>query len=747
MILKKTNKKTLNLIEKIKNYIVLFYKSTSNSYTAVYFSDNKLFALLLIATTFINPQAGICGLIAVVFSNLLAYLMGYNEYTISRGYYGFNSLLVGLGLGIAYEPGLAFYMLLIFASMLTFFITLAMEGIIGKYALPYLSLPFLFAIWLISIATRHYTSLIVSQSGIYVLNEIYSVGGNELVNQYHQLSNLDIPVSLSIYLKSLGAIFFQYNILGGLLIAIGLLIYSRISFVLSLIGFYTAFYFYQFIGGNINELSYNFIGFNFILTAIAIGGFFIVPSRSSYFWVILLTPLIAIVSSGSALVLWTFQLSIYSLPFNVVVLLFLYVLKLRVRNTLNIEEVAFQQFSPERNLYSQLNSKKRFKNTFYFPVSLPFWGEWTISQGHDGDKTHKGEWSHAWDFVIKDYDNKTYSGYGLQKKDFYCFEKPVLAPADGTIEDIISNIEDNEISDVNVNDNWGNTVIIKHAPYLYSKICHLKKDSVKFKKNDAVKRGDVIAACGNSGRSPEPHVHFQLQANHFVDAKTIDFPISYYILKTTDGYEFKQFEKPKEGEAISNIERNILLTEAYKFIPGRKFKFAVKDSDKNSEEEIVEWEVEVDYYNNPYIHCKTSNSKAYFANDGNIHYFKHFEGNKDSLLFYFFMASYKVMTGFYKKLTLRDQYPVYLLNNRIVLFFQDFVAPFFMFIKADYTLQYDYINDPMTSGMIRLKSKAEMKIGGLVRKSMDFELEFANDTIKAIIAHDKNRTIEATCVE
>jgi urea transporter len=96
-----------------------------------------------------------------------------------------------------------------------------------------------------------------------VLNEIYSVGGNELVNQYHQLSNWDIPVSLSIYLKSLGAIFFQYNILGGLLIAIGLLIYSRISFVLSLIGFYTAFYFYQFIGGNINELSYNFIGFNF----------------------------------------------------------------------------------------------------------------------------------------------------------------------------------------------------------------------------------------------------------------------------------------------------------------------------------------------------------------------------------------------------------------------------------------------------------------------------------------------------
>ncbi len=736
----------MNLIEKIKNYILLFYRSTLNSYSAVYFSDNKLFALLLLGVTFINPQAGLSGLIAVVVSNLLAYLMGYNEFTISRGYYGFNSLLVGLGLGVTFDPGSAFFMLLVFSSILTFFITIAMEGIIGKYALPYLSVPFLFAIWLIFIATRHYTSLVVSQNGIYVLNEIYSAGGTELVNQYHLLNNLGIPESLNIYFKSLGAIFFQYSVLGGMLIALGILIYSRISFSLSLIGFYTAFFFYKFIGGNINELSYNYIGFNFILTAIAIGGFFIVPSRSSYFWVVILTPLIAIVTSGSIMVFWTFQLSIYSLPFNVIVLLFLYVLKFRVRPTLRIEEVAFQQYSPERNLYSQQNNKKRFRNSFYFPVSLPFWGTWTVSQGHGGKQTHKGEWEHAWDFVIKNSDGKTYSGFGLQKKDFYCFEKPVLAPADGEVEYVINNVDDNEIGEVNVNDNWGNTIIIKHAPYLYSKICHLKKDSVKYKKGDTVKRGDIIASCGNSGRSPEPHVHFQLQANPFIDAKTIDFPISYFILCNEDRYEFRQFEKPKENDIISNIEKNILMTEAYKLNPGRKFQFNVKDSEKE-EEEIVEWEVEVDYYNNSYIFCKNTKSKAYFANDGNIHYFKHFEGDKDSLLFYFFMASYKVMTGFYKDLIVKDQYPVYLLNNKFLLFFQDFVAPFFMFINADYTLHYDNIDDPMTSKTIILKSKAEMKIGNMVRKSMDFELELSNDTIHKITHHNKERTIEAICTE
>ena len=97
----------------------------------------------------------------------------------------------------------------------------------------------------------------------------------------------------------------------------------------------------------------------------------------------------------------------------------------------------------------------RFHQSEGLSISLPFLGKWTVSQGHEGEHTHKDSYRHAWDFVITDLDGKQFSGKGDYAEDYYCFDKPVLAPADGTVEYIIDNIEDNIIGDTNVKDNWG----------------------------------------------------------------------------------------------------------------------------------------------------------------------------------------------------------------------------------------------------------------------------------------------------
>ena len=104
------------------------------------------------------------------------------------------------------------------------------------------------------------------------------------------------------------------------------------------------------------------------------------------------------------------------------------------------------------------------------------------------------------------------------------------------------------------------------------------------------------------------------------------------------------------------------------------------------------------------------------------------------------------MLGFYKNIVVKDLYPVYLLNNKAIMFLQDFIAPFYMFIKSEYTLKYNYIDDPMSSNHIVLKSKAETKISNITRKSIDFEMEFKNDSLYKLTIIKNGKTIEARCI-
>lgn len=733
------------MLEKLKNIFPQFLQSILNSYTQVFFSNDRIFAIILIGVSFFDLNAGISGLIAVLVSNITAYLMGFNRHNIKSGYYGFNPLLVGLGLGIYYQMHIEFVLILLFASLFTLFITVMLEGVIGKYGLPYLSISFLFGIWIVTLASREYTSLSVSERGIYVSNELYAIGGAFLVGIYNWISNLNLHESIVIYFRSLGAIFFQYHLFAGIILAIGLLIYSRIAFLLSLVGFFSAYIFYQFVGGNIYELSYGYIGFNFILTAIAIGGFFIIPSKYSFLWVILLTPLISLTITSTMAVMSLFQLSIYSLPFNIVVIMFLYILKFRERSVNKPEMVVHQQFSPEKNLYSQLNNKERFHNFKYIPIFLPFWGEWTITQAHHGKYTHKEGWAHAWDFEIQDEDGLTCKNGGKIREDYYAYDKPIICAADGWVEEILDGIEDNDIGDSNLEQNWGNTIVIKHTEALYSKISHIKKDSFKVKKGDFIKKGDILAHCGNSGRSPEPHVHFQIQETPFIGSKTLDYPIGHYILHENNSFTLKSYSRPQKDEVISNIAKNNTLYNAFHFVPGQHLKFNVKTGPQKGK--TILWEVQTDIYNNTFLYCSKTKSKAWFKNDGNIHYFTHFEGNKNSLLFYFYLGAYKVISGFYKGLKISDNYPIHMLNKKGLVLIQDFIAPFYLFVKSRYELEYIRMNDNLTDSHILFKATSTVTHGNKKTRELNFTFEIESNRIKKLTIIDGDKTIEANEVQ
>lgn len=725
-----------------KKQLIHFLEGILNSYSQVFFSKNKWFALILVVVTFFDWLAGLSGLFSVVAVNALALAMGFNRYNINQGYYGFNSLLVGLGLGIYYQPGMAFFILLVFASIFTLFITIWFENRFAKHGLPYLAWPFLFGIWMVSLAARKFTSLEVSDRGLYMINDMYDYGGTFLVDTYYWINSLPIHDSIIIYFQSLGAIFFQYHLLAGFLIAIGLLIYSRIAFLLSLLGFFSAYFYYFFIGGNFGELSYDYIGFNYILTAIAIGGFFLVPSKYSFLWVLLLTPIISIIITSTSALFINLQLSIYSLAFNIIVVMFVYVLSLRERNFSKPELVLVQQFSPEKNLYATQNFKRRF-DVFArnIPITLPFWGEWNVTQAHNGKYTHKADWRHAWDFEILDDEGKSYAGEGLRLTDYYCYNQPVIAPADGVVQEILDGIEDNPVGDVNLENNWGNTIVIKHGEHLYSKISHLKQGSFEVEPGAELKKGNLLAKVGNSGRSPYPHIHFQIQKDPFIGSKTLDYALSDYLVKTDTGYELKSYEKPLEKELVSNISKNDTLYKVFNFVPGQTISFAYT---VNGGERITEeWEVLADMYNNTYLKCREKNATAWFKNDGRLFYFTRFTGDKKSLLYYFYLGAYKISMAYKKHLMVRDQFPVDVLKHSFQRFMQDFIAPFYIFMHADFKLVAEDMTDDLNESSVVLKSEARLQYARKRSENFIFAFLIEHNRIGKFQVESKQLNIEA----
>jgi urea transporter len=655
--------------------ISTFFQGVIRSYSQIFFSESYWFAIPLIIVSFLDISAGLSGLLSVLTTNLAASLMKFDKLTTTKGFYGFNSLLVGLGLGYYYELTLIIIVISIFSGFLTLLITVALQGILGKYYLPYLSIPFVISIWIVLNAGGMLSGAENNQSGVYILNRLFTIGGTPLVNLHQWWVDKVTSGFLNSYFLSLGAIFFQFNVFAGFVVAIALLFYSRIAFLLSLLGYSVAFFAYTIMGMDMTLLGYSYIGFNFILGAIAIGGYFYIPSKQSFFWAFAITPVIALVAAGLTGLLKPFNLTILSLPFNFVLLTFIYSLRFRAVQS-KFTEVQIQEGTPERNLYSYGSFTSRFPNYGWMQIRLPFFGEWVISQGPHGEITHDGEWADAWDFVIMDNGKSQFRKEGNDLTDYYCFGQKVIAPADGTIVVAEDGIDDNIPGEINTLKNWGNTVIIKHSEGLYSKLSHLQKGSVSVKSGDIVHYGQVIGKVGNSGRSPFPHLHFQFQSTPYIGSKTLKYPLFGFL---EEKKELRTFSYPSKEKKVITVEENSLLKKAFNLMPGTKFNWKVKTIKGT---ESVSWEVLNNQYNRSYIFCNKTKSIAYFRYDGIQFCFTHFDGNRNSLLYAFYLAAFRLPMVFIEGYSSSDFLPVNKVFKGWRLFLQDFTAPIFLYLSA-----------------------------------------------------------------
>ncbi len=501
------------------------------SYSEVFFLRGRNFGAMVMAITFLNPNAAIAGLVAVIAAYVFARFIAIDRGFLASGFYTYNALLVGLAIGYLFKVTLLTLLFVMAAGILAFVATLTLHSLFTIYLkLPVFGVPFTLVTWTTYLAAARFPNLYVSA----------------LYNRPHSGLETYLPLEISGFLKSMGTILFLPDVLPGLLFTLVLAVSSRILLFLSIIGYYAGTAFVALLAGSFDVAFRDVSHFNFILIAMALGGVFLVPSRWSYA-VALLGVLVSAIVLEAFKVFWSgFGVSGFVLPLNtptyiLTTLLFLYVL-----GSTGFPRMArFIRETPEETLDYYLSDVRRYRGTAV-ALTLPFSGRWVVWQGCDARWTHQGALRHAYDFVIRGPDGLTFSGEGRVVTDYHAYNKPVLSPARGRVLKVEKGIPDNPIGQVETVHRWGNVIIMQDVWGSYICLAHFAQGSIRVAEGDWVECGTLLGRCGNSGYSPQPHLHIQVQISDRVGAATLPFGFVSYL----SGGKYRANEPVVEGEEV-----------------------------------------------------------------------------------------------------------------------------------------------------------------------------------------------------
>ncbi|MEE1930071.1 M23 family metallopeptidase [Streptomyces sp. TRM 70351] len=169
-------------------------------------------------------------------------------------------------------------------------------------------------------------------------------------------------------------------------------------------------------------------------------------------------------------------------------------------------------------------------------VTAPVRGRWRALNGPAGKVpshgTHACAQTYAIDVVHEPEDGGERPGFAWwplarRPEAFPAYGTAVLAPADGTVAVVHDGARDHLSrtswpallllfaeglvrSVAGVNRLLGNHVVLDLGDGTYALAAHLRRGSLAVVPGQAVRAGELLARCGNSGNSSEPHVHFQL---------------------------------------------------------------------------------------------------------------------------------------------------------------------------------------------------------------------------------------------
>lgn len=590
--------------------VVEILKRLLSGYGAFFALTEPATNLLLFATTMLNPVVGLMGALGGAMVILIRQLLELPKRDESVEIV--NGILLGMLLGSTYFVDAKVMVFLAIGCVLIVAVSAILRDTLCHYfRLPLLGLPYVACAFLL--LPMMATVCIPASLPNFVLDF---------------LPITETPLR---FLSPLGSVYFHGTATGGLLVFLAFFIGSPcLAFIaaaacaishLVLIG----------LGFYPGTISFLIAQMNAVLTGAVIGGLYTTPGKRSITVALVASGLCSILSMSLERLLSIESLPALAAPFvlttyGVLIALAPYRGGPWTNFWLRVPAL------PEKTIEEKSLALARGLSDTSISLKAPFSGSWSIYQGFNGTYTHQSAWKHALDFFVT-VEGMSYKDNGRHLEDYYAYGKPVLSPCFGRVVAFVSSLADNIVGEVDTVNNWGNFILIQINTGAYVLLAHLQKDSVKVELNSWVAPGQILAMVGNSGRSPQPHLHMHVQESYVLGSRTIPFHLSGVIHSTiaNNGKRtFSLFCRPDELQTVSQPTCNAALRRALRLSVGCRHEFEIGN-------EVRRLEVNLDLNGQFYLQGKNNASASFMCSDDLLACFNR-QGSRDLLLDAFIMS-------------------------------------------------------------------------------------------------------------
>ncbi|MBB5034187.1 urea transporter [Prosthecobacter vanneervenii] len=374
-----------------------------------------------------------------------------------------------------------------------------------------------------------------------------------------------LPFVATAFLRSMGTILFLPNVWAGLAVTLAVLMWSRVAMINAIVGYAGGILIVKLLEGcGLHWLGW-FAGHNYLLAGMALGAVYFVPSWSSLALAFVAGGVAALHVAAVQHFLRGSGWEYLPLPYLLTIWSLLCCLRLREKPG-SLLPTAGVFDNPEAAAAALALANARFPHRHETHVLLPTAREVTVTQGFDDKLSHRGEWKHALDFEVHDASgNACPPGCDDDLSRYYTQGLEVRAPGAGEILRVVDGVADNAPGGCNFASNWGNHLILRLDYGGIVKLAHFMKNGILVKTGQRVGAGELLGYCGNSGRSPVPHIHLHNQVTTETGAPTAPFCLTNFFIRSADGVRWNFAGVPKVGARIApaTVSTTVLGTLAH----------------------------------------------------------------------------------------------------------------------------------------------------------------------------------------